>query len=72
MTPKQQAEQLIDTFKQIKFNESPRLNEIYAKECALITATRIILANPHSNPLHPLPFSTMDFWLEVRNEIAKS
>ena len=42
-----------------------------AKECALISVQEIINSNPHSNPFNTIPFSTMDYWIDVKNEIKK-
>lgn len=43
----------------------------YAKQCAVICVQRIILANPHSNPFNTDVHSTMDYWLQVQEEIKK-
>jgi hypothetical protein len=31
----------------------------------------IINSNPHSNPFNTIPFSTMDYWIDVKKEIEK-
>jgi hypothetical protein len=42
-----------------------------AKESALIAVNEIINSNPHSNPFTTIPFSTMDYWIDVKKEIQK-
>ena len=41
------------------------------KQCALIAVNQIIQSNPHSNPLNSTPYSTMDYWFDVKKEIEK-
>lgn len=53
----QQAKELIEAFK--------------SKQLALMCVQRIILANPHSNPFNTDVHSTMDYWLQVQEEIKK-
>lgn len=75
MTPKEKANELVDKFKKNTraFNETTGWGDYLfdAKECALIAVDQIILANPHSNPLNTDPISTMDYWVEVKQEIEK-
>lgn len=42
-----------------------------AKEIALKLVKHIISSNPHSNPLNSEVNSTMNYWLEVKQEIEK-
>jgi hypothetical protein len=44
---------------------------IRAKKCALIAVQEVINANPHSNPFNTDVYSTMNYWLEVKEEIEK-
>jgi hypothetical protein len=44
-------------------------NYYEAKQCALIAADNIILANPHSNPFNTDVYSTFTYWAEVEKEI---
>ena len=47
------------------------VNKYNAKQCALITVDEIINSNPHSNPMNTNGFSTMAYWMEVKQEIEK-
>lgn len=51
--------------------DNTRQGERNAIKCALIAVQEIINSNPHSNPLNTDVNSTMDYWLEVKNEIKK-
>lgn len=66
MTPKEKAKELVDRMY--------GCSEIYrseAKQCALIAVQEIINSNPHSNPFNTDVYSTMSYWLEVKQEIDK-
>lgn len=71
MSPKEKSKELANKY----FQESDLLYEdltwTQAKECALIAVDAVINSNPHSNPFNTEPFSTMDYWIEVKNEIEK-
>ena len=76
MNPKDKAEQLVNSFRIVLINENTECgNEILctliAKQCALIAVTEIINSNPHSNPFNTDFYSTMQYWIEVKNEIEK-
>ena len=75
MTAKDKAEELINKFvEHTKVYHEVLGWEDYidsAKKCALIAVDNIILANPHSNPFNTDVYSTMDYWLEVKQEIEK-
>jgi hypothetical protein len=75
MTPKEQAQEIMNKFTVatwIKFDEIDKLTSIPdSKECALIAVQYIINANPHSNPFNTEVHSTMDWWIEVKQEIEK-
>lgn len=71
MEAKEKAEQLLLKFLKIDNNTKEWFNKYMAKQCALISVQEIINANPHSNPLNTDVYSTMDYWLEVKNEIEK-
>jgi hypothetical protein len=63
MTPKGKALELFDKYFEVT-------NNYYeAKQCALIAADNIILANPHSNPFNTDVYSTFTYWAEVEKEI---
>jgi hypothetical protein len=70
MEAKQKAVELF-----IKFLKTPntfgvnRMTVEEAKQCALIAVENIINANPHSNPLNTIVHSTMQYWLDVKQEI---
>lgn len=38
-----------------------------SKKLAIKSVERIILANPHSNPLNTQSWSTMRFWIDVKD-----
>ena len=65
MTPKEQAKEIYDKMKGF------RVTNAHRKKCALLTVTYIINSNPYSNPLNTPIHSTMDYWLEVKEEIEK-
>lgn len=66
LTAKDTAEEIVD-----KFESNIDLLPNDAIQCALITVQYIINANPHSNPFNTDVYSTMDFWLEVKQELEK-
>ena len=69
MTPQKKAISLV---KSMSLSDRFHLNRNqYAIECAYIAVNEIILANPHSNPLNTDGYSTMDWWMEVKQEIEK-
>lgn len=73
MTPKEQAQELIDKFasiKPIKMSDYSSIMYPTAKQCALITVQYIINANPHSNPFNTEVQSTIEYWLQVKEEIT--
>jgi hypothetical protein len=68
MNPKQKAEELVNRFE----NKTHSLvKDEDSKQCALIAVDEIILSNPHSNPFNTEIYSTMSYWIEVKNEIKK-
>ena len=72
MTPKEQAKELVDKFYYIPNSQGIFMMQDYqVKECALIAVQYIINANPHSNPFNTEVHSTMDWWMEVKQEIEK-
>ena len=76
MTAKDKAQELLSKYISVQdkwyFKDLvDGLRISHAKQCALLAVYEIIAANPHSNPFNISVYSTMDFWLEVRNEIIK-
>ena len=73
MTPKEQAKELFDKYcyaiKTEVTDSGYFTNIIYAKQCALIAVNYIIPANPHSNPFNTEVYSTLGYWLKVKEEI---
>jgi hypothetical protein len=75
MTPKEKAKELFKRY--IEFTQEWDeldgyiVNKYNAKQCALITVDEIINSNPHSNPMNTNGFSTMAYWMEVKQEIKK-
>jgi hypothetical protein len=70
MTPKEKADELVEKFRlNVLDYENNGLNSFKAKQCAIIAVDNIILANPHSNPFNTDVYSTMGYWLEVKQEI---
>jgi hypothetical protein len=65
MTPKKQAEELFTKF------SGNTVHYDCTKRCALIAVNYIITSNPHSNPFNTSVTSTMDYWIEVKEEIEK-
>lgn len=46
------------------------LVSMLSQQLAIKTVERIILANPHSNPLNTEGWSTMRFWMEVKDYLV--
>lgn len=65
---KEKAIELID---KMLFSYQGHIDEYTARQCALVAVDEIIKANPHSNPFNTDVFSTMDYWIEVKEEINK-
>lgn len=75
MTPREKAKELFRKFvaptQQWDDVDGYITDKYNAKQCALITVNEIINSNPHSNPMNTNGFSTMDYWMEVKQEIDK-
>ena len=75
MTPREKAKELFRKFiaptQQWDDVDGYITDEYNAKQCALITVNEIINSNPHSNPMNTNGFSTMAYWMEVKQEIDK-
>ena len=74
MTPKEKAEELVKKFmnlnlEKIKLADYSKIYYPTAKQCALIAIIEIINSNPHSNPFNTDIYSTMQYWIDVKNEI---
>lgn len=67
MNPKEKAIELYT-----KYGDALHV-DVLAKQCALIAVTEIINSNPHSNLFNFYSdiHSTMQYWIEVKNEIEK-
>jgi hypothetical protein len=76
MTPKEKAKDLVNSF----YNNAESRNKIGAfdedlhqyncKQCALIAVDEIINANPYEVSKTDMD-STIEYWTEVKQEIAK-
>lgn len=64
MTPKQKAESIYN-----KMIVDFLIDKWQSKQCALMAVDEIILSNPHSNPLNTDTKSTMEYWMEVKEQI---
>ena len=78
MTVKEKAKDLVNTFYYSLTNNgsteginSTTRRYAEAKQCALIAVNYIITSNPHSNPFNTSVTSTMDYFIEVKQEIEK-
>ena len=76
MNPKEKATQLFNKYYVSILGLNNDLSEeiiisILSKKHALIAVTEIINSNPHSNPFNTDFYSTMQYWIEVKNEIEK-
>ena len=74
MNPKQQAKELVEDFyKEIDWVTvaKPKVKLELAKKLALNCVTRIMNANPQSNPFNSVQVSTIVYWSEVKKEIEK-
>lgn len=73
MTPQEKATELVMKFHSSEsedgYNDVRDLHSAY--RCALITVNYIINSNPHSNPLNTDVYSTMNYWIEVKQELEK-
>ncbi len=73
MTPKEKAQELYHKYFSMIKIESPidRVSSIpYVKNCALIVVDEIIKANPYEVSKTDID-STIDYWIEVKQEIEK-
>lgn len=75
MTPKEKAVQLFNKYYVSILEVNNDLSEeiiisILAKKQALIAVDEIINSNPHSNPFNTDVHSTMQYWIEVKNELS--
>lgn len=85
MTPKEKAEELINSFKHYAYYPKTNDDDVFveklnqnAKHCALICVDEIIKSDP-INPRKNSPFEVthqmvkeaVNYWKEVANEIAK-
>jgi hypothetical protein len=76
MNPTEKAVQLFNSYYVSILGINNDLSEeiiisILAKKQALIAVTEIINSNPYSNPFNTDVHSTMQYWIEVKNEIEK-
>jgi len=73
MIPKEKAQELVLKYSGIKTHKmfNGWCHKITAQQCALIAVNEIINSNPHSNPINTYGFSTMQYWIEVKQEIEK-
>ena len=74
MTPKEKAEQLVDTFKPNAYRgaceENDELMELYhSKQCALIAVDEIIKTIEYSSQADEI--SKTSYWEQVKKEIEK-
>lgn len=68
MTPEEQAENIYNSFYIDLFEYLEEIQiSLVAKRSALTCVTRIIMANPHTNPIHGDVSSTMEYWMQVRD-----
>ena len=75
MTPKEKAKELIDKFnnhtvKELVYLKNGKVIEgkTEAKRCALIAVDEILKANPYEVSKTDMD-STIDYWMEVKQEI---
>ena len=76
MNPKEKAVQLFNKYYVSILEIDNDLSQeiiisILAKKHSLIAVTEIINSNPYSNPFNTDVHSTMQYWIEVKNEIEK-
>ena len=76
MDAKEKAQELVHQYRILMMDNGgdyvdETLVSTLSKQCALIAVIQVINSNPHSNPFNTEPFSTMDYWIEVKNEIKK-
>ena len=75
MKAKEKAKELHDKYyyeiwNNVSFDDESEVYES-AKQCALLCVDLIIRCNPHSNPFNTDVYSTMEFWIKVKQEIEK-
>jgi hypothetical protein len=73
MNAKLKAKELVDKFQNeymvVAGMTERKMYNHEAKQCAIIAVENIINANPHSNPLNTIVHSTMQYWVDVKQEI---
>jgi hypothetical protein len=75
MTAKEKAKELFNKYYVSILEVNNDLSEeiiisILTKKHSLIAVTEIINSNPHSNPFNTDIHSTMQYWIEVKNELT--
>ena len=76
MDAKEKADELVHRYRMLFMDGGEDYGEeilvsMLSKQCAFIAVIEVINSNPHSNPFNTEPFSTMDYWIDVKNEIKK-
>jgi hypothetical protein len=69
MTPKEKANEIFSKMHNEVYESYGTEIGFIAKQCALIAVNEIINCNPHSNPLNTEVYSTMEWWLEVKQQL---
>ena len=72
MTPKEKAEELIETFwTQVRDYrlQDPSMSKTQAKECALIAVDMVIKCCEEYDEVHETHTTQVDYWREVKQEI---
>jgi hypothetical protein len=73
MKPKDTALEIMNKYYNLLNPNFPHINVLWkdCKECSIIAVNYIISSNPHSNPFNTEMYTTMGYWIKVKQKIIE-